>query len=151
MSPMMIDVITEDVSRLFKLDEEELFFLKAEYGKNYLDVRFENEIKIAETLVKAPAFWLWWRELWAERDRKLLNSCQRRPWGFQYTYPTGKPCELPGGDSYTPTETIIIEPHEVWNFYKAHHHWRKIQYYPNYQLINACLNEQVTEKIYVKL
>jgi hypothetical protein len=150
MSPMMIDIITKDVRALFKLDEEELFFLKAEYGKNYLDIRFENEPKIAESLLKAPAFWAWWCELWAERDRKLIQSCKPSLYGnLRYTFPIGKTVQLANGDSYTPTDSTVIE--DVWEFYKSYHHWRKIQYYPNYQLINACLKEQVTDKIYVKL
>ena len=151
MTPQLIDVITNDTQERFALDTEELFFLKADYGKQYLDTRFEYEPQIAKALLKAPSFWLWWRELWAERDRKLLNSCVRYPWGIRYTYPVGKTIELANGDSYTPTQSTVIEHDEVWKFYTTYHHWRKIQFYPNYQLINACVKEQVTEKIYVKL
>lgn len=151
MEARMIDVITNDTIRFFKLDEEQLFDLKIDYATCYLEERFASDPHIVDALLKHPAFWLWWRELWAERDRNLLQRCAFRSHGILYTFPIGKYVELANGDGYQPTETVIVYNDDVFKFYKTYHWWKKIQLYPNYQLIHTCLGEKRDEKIYVKL
>src|SRR5688572_25301066 len=105
MEAKLIDVITNDTIRLYGLNEEALFFLKTDYAKLYLQERFAQDPHIVDALLKHPAFWTWWRELWADRDRNLLKRSAFREYGFTYTYPIGKFVELPNGDGYQPTET----------------------------------------------
>lgn len=152
MTPQLIDIITNDIIRLLELDEGEVFFLKAEFGQKYLSHRFQDDPEICEKLHDHPAFWLWWRELWADRDRHFMKMVKViPPHGIWYTYPVGKPKELPNNDSYQPVNTVFIPGEDVWKFYKNFHNWKMIKFYPNYQLIHTCMERRTNKKIYVKL
>ena len=135
----MIDIITADAVKLFVLDEVELFNLKVDVGLAYLRKRFETQPHVADALKDHPKFWLWWRELWAERDRKLLSTCEHREFFVAYLHPTGKVMTLPGGDSYQPKGYTYIPVSDVWEFYTKYNKPERIQFYPNDVLINECL------------
>jgi len=142
MEAKMIDVITNDTIKFFRLDEQDLFYLKIDFATSYLQERFGSDRHIVAALLKHPAFWMWWNELWAERDRNIITRSRFRPHGVIYTYPIGKYVELPNGDGYQPSETDIIPFADVWTFYERAHSWKRIQLYPNYQLIHTCMGEK---------
>lgn len=151
MDTRMIDVITSDTIKFFRLDPEELMFLKIDSAQEYLKERFGQEPQIIEALFKHEAFWLWWRELWAQRDKELTSRCTFHSYGIHYSYPIAKYVTLPNGDGYQPSETQLIEYSDAWLFYERVHSWKRLKVYPNYQLIHHCMGEKSDEKIYVKL
>jgi hypothetical protein len=116
MNTRLIDIVTEDVQKLFGFSETDLFNLKVDVGLQYLEQRFEHDPNIGKLLSTHPAFWLWWRERWAERDREIIRKV------------SGKP--VPRANSF------------LWNWYARHHSAENISFYPNYVLINQCLGER---------
>lgn len=136
-----IDTITEDVEKLFRFNTADLFFLKVDTGKKYLEERVPDA-EIRGALEHHPKFWHWWNELWAERDRRLLSLCVevagviwfRAP--VASLHPTKAQCSV-----VTP-----IPKSDQWDFYKKYHRPQNIKFYPNLVLINECMgkNELVT-------
>lgn len=133
MHTKMIDIITADACRRFNLDADEVFTLKVEYGLKFIDDRFQDTPEVAEALKGTVEFWNWWRERWAHRDRELMSRCEDKFFGFNYTY-------LMNGYVGTQRmqETKRIYHDEVWEFYTDFHYWRKVQYYPNTELVSKC-------------
>jgi len=141
MHSKMIDIITEDVQQLFRLRAEDLFDLKVDYGLAYLDRHFAHDPATASAMKKHPKFWLWWRELWAERDRKLMTMCEAKTYWVKYLYPIGKEIKLDNGDSFQHKGIETIYWSETWNFYRRYHSPSRIEFYPNMVLINECLGQ----------
>lgn len=141
MSPRMIDIITADACKIFDLEEEYLFELKVDNGINYLSKRFEHDPQLAEALKSNAKFWTWWRELWAERDRKLLTMCVRNSFAIIYRHPIGKSIKLRNGDFIENTALTHIAISDACYFYTKYHTPDQIQFYPNYVLINECLRK----------
>lgn len=148
MQTKMIDIITADVERVLRLRAEDLFDLKLEYGIAYLHRRFELDTDIATALQNHPKFWLWWRELWAERDRKLLAMCEPHEFYLRYVYPVGKEVTLESGDSFQHKGVTGIMWDEVWDFYSKYHRPEKIPFYPNYVLVSECLGSPPPSKVF---
>jgi len=143
-----IEIVTQDVTRLFQLNSDELFELKLDYGLKYIKDRYPSDIRwgepeIAQALKKSELFWNWWIDLWAHRDRLLMNKCERKI----YAQHNGE-CEY--GVNYTfllngymgqqrMQETRVLAPDDLWDFYQDYHYWRKVTLYPSEVLIGACI------------
>lgn len=143
MHKRIIDIITKDVSNLLRLDEDDLFDLKVTVGLQYLELYFEHDPNIGKMLSTHAKFWLWWCELWAQRDRELLKLCERKAWGIAYRYKL-KEVVLKDGNKFTPIQIVPILARDVWSFYTNHHNAARIKFYPNYVLISACMKENKT-------
>lgn len=132
MHPRLITIIEKDTCQLLKLDGESVFNLKVEYAMAYLEARFE--LPVVKEMASKSQFWLWWRELWAQRDRQLMKGSVVKPWGVNYTYSLGWR-QFP---DYTETKIILYD--KAWDWYKEYHDWRGIKYYPNQVLMNEITN-----------
>jgi hypothetical protein len=140
MHPKIIDIVTADVSRLFDLDEAALFNLKLEYGLRYLDDRFANDPHLKKALSSHAEFWLWWRQLWAERDRELLKRCSAKSYGIELV--TESDYSSYGG------KMAMVKPilhSQVWEFYEDFNYWSRVKLYPNNVLISACEQRTAVE------
>ncbi len=122
MDTRLIDTITSDTVKFFDLNAEAVFTLKVEYGCSYLESAFKDDPELIDALRAHPAFWMWWRELWAERDRELMIKTKKGNFGFAY---------LPGM-----TIRVIFQKH-MWTFYEDYHDWRNVKQYPNTVMMNV--------------
>jgi len=132
MHPKIINVIERDVCELLRLDADAVFNLKVEYAVAYLEGRFESHI--VKELMNNSRFWMWWRELWAQRDRNFMKEVTVKRWGLSYTYSLNWR-DFP---DYTETKNILYKG--AWDFYKEFHNWKGIKYYPNQVLMNEITN-----------
>lgn len=129
MHAKLIDIITEDVIRLFELDRDALYNLRLEYGLQYLDIRFEHDPAIGKAMSTYANFWNWWVELWAQRDRELMKYCKEQPWGISYR-------------RYLPEYTVkVIRMADRWQWYQQYHKPERIKFYPNQLLVSSCMAE----------
>lgn len=146
MRAKLIDIITQDASKLFRLNEEDLFNLKVDYGLRYLEERFEHDPNIGKMLSSHTNFWTWWREMWAWRDKQLLKNCERKVWGIAYAhYPVLKhTTQVFRLKDRNFKQVMPIMERDTWNFYQDFHRPDKITYYPNYVLINSCIKKVIT-------
>jgi hypothetical protein len=142
MNAEKINLISKEVAKFFDLDDTALFNLKVDNGLKYLEQHFSQDPELVNPLRDHPDFWLWWRELWAQRDSRLIAMCERKFYGYLYTFPIGKEVVLPGGKSYTPTDSTRVFNDNVWDFYKAFHHPRNVKFYPNHILISNCMQAE---------
>lgn len=133
MHAKIIDIIEGDVIRFLNLDEQAVFDLKIEYGLKYLNNRFGDDPEMEAALKSHAAFWLWWRELWAERDRAILKRTERKTYGFNYTYNLNARM---GTFPLTETKRVFFD--DVWEFYEDFHYWSKVKLYPNEVMIKCC-------------
>jgi hypothetical protein len=151
MDAKQIDLITAEVTKFFDIDEAALFNLKVDNGISYLKQYFAHDPSLIDPLKNHAEFWLWWRELWAQRDLKILQSCEKKAWGFLHRIAVGKTIKLENGGEFTPTDTVKIVHQDVWTFYNAYHHPRNVKFFPNYILINKCVAQvKVNERKPVK-
>lgn len=134
MHPKLIEIVTEDVSKLFRLESQWLFELKLEYGMKYIEERYKHEPHIAEGLRNSPLFWHWWRELWAKRDRQLMKACERKAYGVIYTYYQNGYI----GSCGTRQRNVFHE--ELQELYEDYHYWTRVVFYPNPVMIEACIH-----------
>lgn len=138
-----IEDITREAIKVFNLNEDAVFNMKVDNGLRYLDERFANDHLVRDPLKSHAEFWLWWRDLWAQRDLKLIGMCEPKLYGFRYTFPIGKPIKTAKGEVFTPTDSISVLNHEVWDLYKSFHHPRNVNFYPNHILIQSCLEKSI--------
>jgi hypothetical protein len=142
MDSKQIETITSEAIDFFGLNAEKVYWLKIENGLKYLEKHFEQDPSLVEPLLKHPEFWLWWRELWALRDQTFMKMCERKMYGYRYTYPIGRMIEVADGKKFQPTDSVQIYTKEAWDFYCSIHHIRNVKFYPNHILINKCLENQ---------
>ena len=133
MHTKIIDIITSDACRFFNLDEDAVFHLKIEYGIKYLENRFSDDPDMCDALKHHAAFWLWWRQLWAERDRQLMKRCEHKYYGFNYSFPLNS---YRGNVPMQETRRVFTD--ETWDFYEEFHYWHKVKLYPNEVMIKCC-------------
>lgn len=143
MHPKLIDIITADVCRVFYLREEAVFELKVEYGMKFIEDRFEDSPEVAEALKSMPEFWNWWRERWAHRDREMMKRCEPKFFGFNYTFLLNG---YIGTQRMQDTRRIFHE--DVWEFYEDFHYWRKVDYYPNTELVCTAIKRKTNQNNY---
>jgi hypothetical protein len=140
MHTKLIEIITQDVTRLFQLNGEDLFDLKLEYGMKYIDDRYpatecwREPNDIAQALKNSPIFWNWWLQLWATRDRHLMKHCEAKQYGVSYSFQSN--C-VKGNATLMVSRKLIHD--DLWDFYQDFHYWRKVQFYPNEVLISQCM------------
>src|SRR6185436_3403540 len=123
MHPKIINIVTEDVCGLLKLDADRVFMLKVEYGECYLRDRYSHDREIYEALKCCPQFWKWWTSLWAERDRTLMKNIKRTLWGFAYTYA----CNHPKDERMFSVSVRAVMDNQTKEFYEDYHYWSRVK------------------------
>jgi hypothetical protein len=144
MSNKRIDETRDLVVRLFGFEVDQLTELVIDNGLAYLDIHYPTDNDIRSALSKHPKFWTWFRELWAERDRKILACCHRCSGHIRYEYPITAQRASPIGGGYEHNQVLVSTPIplcEAWDFYTKYHKPARIEYFPNYVLIDECLTE----------
>jgi hypothetical protein len=144
MHPKLIEIITTDVSNMFNLDEGSLFELKVEYGEKFLNAHYADQPDVAAALKQHSQFWGWWCELWAQRDRILMQRCERKTYGLNYTYLLNG---YVGQQRMQETKRVFTE--NMWEFYEDFHYWRQVKFYPNEVMVKQC-RENHTELSTIK-
>jgi hypothetical protein len=146
------NTIDKHVQCMFNITEEELFFLRLDNGIAYLNKRFEHQPDIVEALKNHSKFWKWWNDLWAERDKNMLENCQKRDNGILLTIKqVRKNAEvIIGGKSLgmgtvSSTKQQLIDIDDAFEFYSKYHRPERIKFYPNHVLIDECVNALTPE------
>lgn len=142
MNPKVVSIIESDMCDLFRITPKEMFDLKLEYGINYLENKYNETPDLRNALAHSQAFWTWFRMIWANTDRRLLNNIKVTKWGISYSMPHKQ-----SGEVWTLSKRFTWK--EVMELYRFYH---KIDVYsafrPNSIIINKALQE--LEEVLIK-
>ncbi|MFD0997711.1 hypothetical protein ACFQ21_00265 [Ohtaekwangia kribbensis] len=136
---MNANTIDKNVQCMFNITEEELFFLRLDNGIAYLNKRFEYQPDIVEALKNHSKFWKWWNDLWTERDKNMLENCERRMDGIVLTVKERQPIGI------CVIDQKWIDLKDSFEFYSKYHKPERIKFYPNHVLIDECVNSLTPE------
>lgn len=140
MSTTIIDNIERQVNASLRLPPEDVFNFKLETGIRYLDNVHPDFIKCA--LKNSREFWNWWRALWANRDRQLLERIKTRDNGFSYF---NEPVSQLSTNWVLGTQIAYTN---AMTFYTSYHQAALAGFamYPNDDVVKAALKRQESQE-----